>query len=339
MRVLHVMPYDGPGGFCRVILDLCKQTRSSHPSVAVFREGMWTPRFREAGIRVDNVTEIMARRRIADRLRGLEALVEGIDLINVHLGPVLQDQVAAFPEMLGIPATFTLHYAYRIPVSNAHIICTSPWLVALQRPSNTCHVITNGVDVVRFRPPAGPPRDPIIVRVCRPERCAHYFWDAVEPVLRRHPRAKLWILGESGSSSSQVVYWGYRDDVPAMLRRASILAYTPRPNEGAFDLAILEAMASGVVPIVTDVDCVAEAVTSGRDGVLVPYGDVLAFERALDRAVGDPARVAKMAASARKTATARYDIRDVAREYDRVYKAILTPRSRGTRSARRARDR
>jgi len=332
------MPYDGPGGYCRVIYDLCTTSRSES-RVAVFGAGDWTRRLRRAGVRVFDVLTIMAARTVAERVRRLDELVGGVDLLNVHIGPVLQDAVRAFPELVPVPAVYTLHWPQRLPVSGARIICTSRALPALQRPSNRCYAIENGVDVTKFRPAPRPPRHPVIVRLCRPARSAHYFWDAVEPVLRRHPEARLWILGEDGTSTPQIKYWGYRDDVPALLRKASILAYAPRPDEGAFDLSILEAMASGVVPIVTDVACTGGAVTSGKDGVLVPYGDVLAFEAAIERAVGDPRRTARLAKAARRTARDRYDVRATAAAYDRTYASILDetrPRARRARTGRAA---
>jgi glycosyltransferase involved in cell wall biosynthesis len=331
------MPYDGPGGYCRVVFDLCRMSRRSEPRVAVMGAGRWTARLRRAGTPVTDVSRIMKARTVAERVRKLDALVRDIDVLNIHIGPVLEDRVRAFAELVPVPAVFTLHWGFRIPVRNSRIICTSREIVALQAGSNHCDVIENAVDLAQFHPaPRGAaPTDPVIIRVCRADRSAHYFWDAVEPVLRRHPRAKVWIVGETGPSTPQVKYWGYRDDVPALLRRATILAYAPRPGEGTRDLSILEAMASGVVPVVTDVQC-ASAITSGRDGVLVPYGDVLAFERALERAVADPRRLQRMARAARRTVQRDHDIRVVARAYERIYADLLTPRGSGTRATARA---
>jgi glycosyltransferase involved in cell wall biosynthesis len=322
MRVLHFMVYDGPGGYCRVIYELCKRSVRSTPSVGVLGEGEWTKRLRTLGIQVGSFRDVIAAPDLASSYAKLQALVGDIDLVNVHIGPAYTHEVEALVSLFEMPVVFTLHWAWRLPVTRRPIICTSRTLPRLQRPSNRCYVIENGVDIATYKP-ARSAREPVIIRVCRPERSAHYFWDAVMPVLARHREAKLWIVGESGTSTHpRVEYLGVRDDVPALLRRAQIFAYAPRPNEGSHDLVVLEAMASGTVPVAPAVDATA-MITHGRDGLRVPYGDVLAFERTLDRALADPQRLRRLAGNARATVVRRFDIRHVAARYEQVYAEIL----------------
>ena len=93
MRVLHFMVYDGPGGYCRVIYDLCRFAKASEPSVAVMNEAGWTERLRTLGVPVVNFFEIVSHPDPEASLRGLEAMVDGVDLVNVHVGPMFQDRV------------------------------------------------------------------------------------------------------------------------------------------------------------------------------------------------------------------------------------------------------
>src|SRR5262249_34010231 len=109
MRVLHVMVYDGPGGYCRVIFDLCRLSQRRTPSVAVFAERAWTHKLRGLGIRVASVDRIMMRSSMNARLEGLAKLTRDVDLVNIHVGPHFDDALKGFAE-LGAPHVYTLHW-------------------------------------------------------------------------------------------------------------------------------------------------------------------------------------------------------------------------------------
>lgn len=99
--------------------------------------------------------------------------------------------------------------------------------------------------------------------------------------------------------------WLGPDDRDALLAKAEIFAL-PSYDEG-LPMALLEAMAAGLVPVTTPVGGIPEAVTDGVDGVLVPPGDVPALAGALTRLVGDPALRQRMSDGARARA-ADFDI-------------------------------
>ncbi|CAM3724996.1 glycosyltransferase family 4 protein [Tsukamurella ocularis] len=80
----------------------------------------------------------------------------------------------------------------------------------------------------------------------------------------------------------------------------------PSYDEG-LPMALLEAMAAGLVPLTTPVGGIPEAITDGLDGLLVPPGDVPALAAALRRLVEDPALRRRLAAGARDRA-ADFDI-------------------------------
>src|SRR5437667_12608897 len=101
-------------------------------------------------------------------------------------------------------------------------------------------------------------------------------------VLARQPNTELWIVGEDGASTERIKYLGVRNDIPALLQSADIFAYAPLPNDyGAHDLCVLEAMAVGRPPVVTNVPCVYESVSHLHDGLLVPFGNVNGFANAV----------------------------------------------------------
>jgi glycosyltransferase involved in cell wall biosynthesis len=96
----------------------------------------------------------------------------------------------------------------------------------------------------------------------------------------------------------QVLRLGRRRDAPRLIGAFDIYAMASRAEE--MPMAVLEAMASAVPVVGTDVGGMGEMVTSGETGLLVPYGALpdladaiarLASEPDLRRRMGEAARV------------------------------------------------
>jgi len=93
----------------------------------------------------------------------------------------------------------------------------------------------------------------------------------------------------------------------------------PTRHEG-FPVALLEAMAAGLPPVVSDiVSGVPEVVEPGVNGERPPVGDVRAFALALAALDRDRSRLAAMSSAARQTVATRFDIRDRAADYQALY--------------------
>jgi glycosyltransferase involved in cell wall biosynthesis len=137
--------------------------------------------------------------------------------------------------------------------------------------------------------------------------------DAFAPVAARHPDWRLAIYGdgpEQGALEARIEALGLGgaaaihapvEDLGEPLSRAAIFALSSR-HEG-FPMVLLEAMGGGLA--VASFDCPTgprEAITDGRDGILVPPGDVAAMTEALLALVEDPARRRRLGEAARRTA-------------------------------------
>jgi glycosyltransferase involved in cell wall biosynthesis len=97
-----------------------------------------------------------------------------------------------------------------------------------------------------------------------------------------------------------VLLTGVRDDVPALLPAFDAYAMSSR-YEG-LSVALLEAMAAGVPPVVTRVGGMPEVIHDGRDGLLVAPGDPGALAAALAKLAADQELRATLAEAARRRA-------------------------------------
>ena len=93
----------------------------------------------------------------------------------------------------------------------------------------------------------------------------------------------------------------------------------PTRVEG-FPVALVEAMAAGLVPVVSDIRSgVPEIVDNGVNGYRLPIGDPGAFAGAIARLAGDRARLEAMSRAARRAIDARFDADRCAAAYHAMF--------------------
>lgn len=116
--------------------------------------------------------------------------------------------------------------------------------------------------------------------------------------------------------NGSVVFAGLRDDVPALMSTSDVFVL-PSDYEG-LSIALLEAMTLGLPAVVTDVGGLAEAVSDGVDGIVIPPRDETALEGALVRVLEDPDLRGRLGEGARLRA-AEFDIAVAVRRMEEVY--------------------
>jgi len=196
-----------------------------------------------------------------------------------------------------------------------------------------CAAVPNGVDLERFEPGEAPDageREPEILFVGRlsPEKGVHVLLEAFARVARRHPRARLTLLGTPRAVPYEYVVGLDRDplvqdlarfyrgegDYQAALRAripaeiAERVAFVPELPQAElvdayrraavfafpsawhepFGLPLVEAMACGTPVVATRGGGIPEIVEDGRSGVLVERGDAAGLAEALDRLLAAP---------------------------------------------------
>jgi glycosyltransferase involved in cell wall biosynthesis len=76
----------------------------------------------------------------------------------------------------------------------------------------------------------------------------------------------------------------------------------------AFGIAVIEAMASGLPVVASDLNAIPEIVGDGTSGLLVPPNDAAALATAIERLAGDPERRRQMGLEGRRIAEQRFDL-------------------------------
>lgn len=157
------------------------------------------------------------------------------------------------------------------------------------------------------------------------------MWAAVERT-GRFPDWKFSIVGHGPDEGryarmieemglKKVSLEGRRDSLP-YYRRASIIVMTS-PREG-FPMVLPEAMQNGVVPVVFDTfEALHDIVADGRDGFIVPEGDMDGFAKRVMELMSDEGMRQEMARSA-VAEIGRYTIENVADRWEELFRMDIT---------------
>lgn len=108
-----------------------------------------------------------------------------------------------------------------------------------------------------------------------------------------------------------------RNDVPDLLALADVFVM-PSLWEG-LPMALLEAMSSSKAIVASATAGIPEAITDGKDGILVPPGDVRALADALAEVLGSSSRRAELGAAAAVRANREFTVKVMADRYEALY--------------------
>ncbi|OVE75608.1 hypothetical protein BVX97_04275 [bacterium E08(2017)] len=97
----------------------------------------------------------------------------------------------------------------------------------------------------------------------------------------------------------------------------------PSRYEG-FPNALLEGMAAGMVPVVSDLDGIGGfIIENGVEGFLCEIGNPIAFASALGKIAQDPKLRQEMADKARAAVDSRFSLKRMGEDYDRLFSEVL----------------
>jgi glycosyltransferase involved in cell wall biosynthesis len=118
----------------------------------------------------------------------------------------------------------------------------------------------------------------------------------------------------------QLRFLGWQRDLATVYGATDVFALTSR-NEGT-PVALIEAMASGVPGVSTDVGGVGDVITSDAVGIRVPEGTAEALADAVLRLYNSPERES-IGAEARRFVQARFSLERLVRDIANLYSAML----------------
>ncbi|WP_367849020.1 glycosyltransferase family 4 protein [Rhodoferax sp. WC2427] len=213
------------------------------------------------------------------------------------------------------------------------------------RPLDAVLIQGAGVDTAVFHPVAAPQGDPIVVMAARmlKDKGVVEFVAAARLLRQRGVGARFWLVGapDPGNPSSltkaelmgwqaqgDVEWLGHQDDMPSLLQRCHI-ACLPSYREG-LPKFLLEAMASGLAVVSTDVPGCRTAVQHGLTGLLVPARDVVALADALAQLISQPLQRADMGRCARARVEREFSGTHINQQTLELYQRLVATPFNGT---------
>jgi glycosyltransferase involved in cell wall biosynthesis len=158
-----------------------------------------------------------------------------------------------------------------------------------------------------------------------------YMITAVKRILQDHHDVKLLVVGEGSlyaeyidmakGHPGRIIFTGYRSDVPELMKTSDIFVL-PSLSEGAANV-VMEASASGLAVVATDVGEIPSIVEDGVTGLLVRPKDGEGLYVALKRLIENPELVRSMGIAGRKRMEERYCWDIVCRQVDDSYRRVI----------------
>jgi glycosyltransferase involved in cell wall biosynthesis len=277
------------------------------------------------------------------------------DILHAHaLHQTARLRLGDIPVVINLPGPPNRRYTGDLQAADA--LVADGWAAAhlpasIGRPVER---LPKGVDGERFRPEGPDCRSTlrlqhkqVVVTVARlvPIKNIQLLLDAIAIVRARVPDVHLVIVGDGPEADAlkqhaasldiadAVTYVGYvrHADTPPFYRTADLFAlssdFDNSPN------VILEAMASGLPVVTTDVVGVRDFVIDGAGGAVVPRRDAAALAAALERYLHSPEAARTAGSHNRLKAAADFSWRTSALRLLDVYHRVLSARHGTTRAS------
>jgi len=216
-------------------------------------------------------------------------------------------------------------------------------------PTKKLHLIPNGVDPDRHAPPKAAERERIrkknfgvakdevavgmVGRLWRQKNPACFVRAAIRLLKEGASSVRFFLIGDGeeregleaiarkSGFGDRIRILGWRGDVEKLLGGLDIFVL-PSLWEG-LPLAILEAMASGLPVVASDIPGNRDLVMEGRTGFLFPVGDEEALAAKLLPLLLDRSRARRLGIAGRKRALAHHSLKERKDQMERLYSGSL----------------
>ncbi|MEI6564907.1 MAG: glycosyltransferase family 4 protein [bacterium] len=210
--------------------------------------------------------------------------------------------------------------------------------------------IPNGIDVTRFSPVPSETKVAIRTQLGLPQgrlfaytgklnrgKGLEFLVRVWKDWARQHPDCKLLLIGsgamqflscekelrdyvEQNGMQAAVIFAGSVNNVHEYLQASDFFLF-PSESE-ALPLALLEALATGLPTVASDIGGCRAIVTDGHDGRLAPPNDATAWIAGLQTLVNEPILAAEWGRVGRETVVKTFSIAHVAEEHIRLFRAV-----------------
>ncbi len=282
---------------------------------------------------------------------------EGIDIVHANTR-VAQAVASLLERYAGVPYVSTCHGFFRpslhrrwMPLWGKKVIAISEQVREhlirdLRVSPQQVVLIHNGIDASRFLPVASAAKQaakaalglrpgPVVGIIARLSgvKGHAYLIEAMRQVRIKHPEAQLLIAGEGPLAEDLarrsaplglgqgVFFFSNTRDTRELLAAMDIFAM-PSLHEG-LGLGLMEAMASEVAAVGSEVGGIPALIRNGDTGVLVPPKDADALAEAISRLLSDPSLRESLARNARGHITANFTQQGMAARTREVYEQCV----------------
>ena len=206
------------------------------------------------------------------------------------------------------------------------------------REQDICLIRGAGVDIDKFKPAIRTHDGIIVMLVARLlwDKGVGEFVDAARLLRINNPHVRFVLVGSPDSQNpanilgeqlqrwhaqGDVELWGYQENMPEVWAQADI-ACLPSYREG-LPKSLIEALASGLPCVTTDVPGCREVVAPNVNGLLVPAREVEPLVHALQSLIDNPTLREEMGRHGRRRAVAEFSSARVITETLSVYQSML----------------
>jgi glycosyltransferase involved in cell wall biosynthesis len=209
-------------------------------------------------------------------------------------------------------------------------------------------VIVNGINLRQFRAPDkrgkrqwGRKRGVTIIGTVgrlHGQKGHRYLIQAVLEIVKQPEPVEFRIIGDGNLRSELelqvqtlglqkvIRFLGSRTDIAAQLAQMDLFVL-PSLWEG-LPFVLLEAMAAGIPIIASEVDGVSEILEDGKDALLVPPRDPHSLAMAIVKLIHNKKEAIHLATNALHKISERFDVKEMVRQTERVYRTVLKSSSR-----------
>lgn len=209
----------------------------------------------------------------------------------------------------------------------------------LAEPERIALVRGSGVDTERFAPDGNPAKPPLVLFAARMvwSKGVREFVEAARRLRDRYPEARFVLAGDPDPENRACVpekqlrawdrdgpmeWWGYRADMPELLRRAAVVCLPTSYGEGV-PRVLIEAAACGRPVVASDTPGCREVVRDGENGLLVDLTQRDGVAEAIGRLLEKPELRERLGRRGREIAVEEFALESVVEAHRRIYGRLL----------------